>query len=155
MAAQYTSKHGQVSRPPFELYMSFVDMRNFVNMLPEDKRQGVTADFDTIKTCVQGFNIGVKVKQRVPYSRIEFEDDGAPFRFMVTLNFDPGENPSKTDFHIEVSAELNLMMKMMLGSKIQQALDKVVDSLVDISEGRMPSGIDPSQFPSGFDGFTK
>lgn len=155
MAAQYESKHGQVSRPPFELYMSFVDMRNFVNMLPEDKKAGVTADFDSIKTTVQGFTIGVKVKQRVPYSRIEFEDDGAPFRFLVTLNFDPGETASKTDFHINVSADLNLMMKMMLGGKIQGALDKIVDSLVDISEGRMPSGIDPSQFPSGFDGFGK
>ena len=38
------------------------------------------------------------------------------------------------------------MMKMMLGSKLQQALDKVVDSLVDVSEGRMPEGFDPSQF---------
>ena len=35
------------------------------------------------------------------------------------------------------------MMKTMLGGKIQQALDKAVDSLVDISEGRMP------QMPEG------
>ena len=38
------------------------------------------------------------------------------------------------------------MMKMMLGSKLQQALDQVVDSLVAASEGRMPEGFDPSQF---------
>ena len=36
------------------------------------------------------------------------------------------------------------MMKMLLGSKIQGALDKVVDSLVDLSEGRMPEGVDLS-----------
>ena len=42
------------------------------------------------------------------------------------------------------------MLKMLLGNKIQGALDKIVDALVDISEGRMPEGIDPSQFPSGF-----
>ena len=40
------SKHGIVSRQPYELYMSFVDMRNFLQMLPEDKKQGVQADYD-------------------------------------------------------------------------------------------------------------
>ena len=113
--------------------MSFADMRNFLNMLPEDKRQGVTADFDTIETTVQGFHVGVKVRSRVPYS--------------LSLHFDGADHPGKTDFHLEVQAELNLMLKMLLGSKIQGALDKIVDSLVDISEGRMPEGFDPSQFP--------
>ena len=65
------SKHGIVSRQPYELYMSFVDMRNFLQMLPEDKKQDVQADYDTITATVQGFNIGVKVHERVPYSRIE------------------------------------------------------------------------------------
>ena len=35
MASQYSSKHGTVSRPPYELYLLFSDMRNFLNMLPE------------------------------------------------------------------------------------------------------------------------
>ena len=72
------SKHGIVSRQPYELYMSFVDMRNFLQMLPEDKKQDVQADYDTITATVQGFNIGVKVHERVPYSRIELVDYGAP-----------------------------------------------------------------------------
>ena len=42
------------------------------------------------------------------------------------------------------------MMKMMLGSKLKDGLDKVVDGLVAVSEGRMPDGIDPSAFPEGF-----
>ena len=53
--AEYKSKHGIVSRPPYELYMSFADMRNFLRFLPEDKREGVTADYDTLKASVQGF----------------------------------------------------------------------------------------------------
>ena len=40
--AEFESKHGIVSRAPYELYMGFVDMRNFMNFLPEDKKQGVT-----------------------------------------------------------------------------------------------------------------
>ena len=60
------SKHGIVSRQPYELYMSFTDLQNFQRMLPEDKREMVTADFDTLTATVQGFKIGVKVHQRVP-----------------------------------------------------------------------------------------
>ncbi len=138
MPALYNSKHGTVSRSSFELYMAFVDMRNFVQMLPEDKRADVTADYDSIKTTVQGFSIGIRVKQRVPYSLLSFEDDGAPFKFELNFHFDQAADPSKTDFYIDASADLNLVMKAMLGNRVQQALDRIVDSMVDASEGRMP-----------------
>lgn len=152
MATEIKSKHATVSRPPYQLYMAFVDMRNFVQFLPEDKKKDVTADYDSIKATVQGFPVGVRVSERVPYSRIEFSDDGAPFKFTVVMNFDPvGGDPYKTDFHIEVSADLNFMMKMMLGSRLKDALDKMVDALAAMSEGKMPEGMDPSMFPEGFD----
>ena len=149
MAATYYSKHGTVSRPPYELYMSFADLRNFVRMLPEDKRGSVEADYDTLVATVQNFRVGVKVSARIPYSRIELVDYDAPFGFHVTFNFDEGAEPGKTDFSIVAEADLNLMLKMMLGSRIQEGLDKIVDGLVAVSEGRMPEGFDPSQFPGG------
>jgi hypothetical protein len=142
----YSSKRAVVSKAPYELYMAFVDMRNFMQFLPEDKKEGVTADYDSIQATVQGFTIGVKVAERVPYSRIEFADDGAPFQFRLTMHFDAASDPYKTDFQIKLDADLNLMMKMLVGSKIQGALDKVVDSLVDLSEGRVPEGVDLSQW---------
>lgn len=146
MAVEIKSRKAVVSKPPYQLYMAFVDMRNFVQFLPEDKKAGVTADYDSIQTVVQGFNIGVKVTQRVPYSRIEFADDGAPFKFSLTLHFDPASDPYRTDFQIVLDAELNFMMKTLLGGKLKEALDKVVDTLVDMSEGRMPEGFDPSMY---------
>lgn len=132
MKTEIKSKHATVSRPPYMLYMAFVDMRNFSQFLPEDKRNEVQleADYDSVHAVVQGFNVGVKVVERVPYSRIDFADDGAPFNFAVSMHFDavPG-NPEKTDFSVEVHAELNMMMKMMLSSRIQEALDKMVDGM--------------------------
>ena len=149
--ADFKSKRAVVSRAPYELYMVFVDMHNFVQFLPEDKKAGVNADYDSIQAEVQGFNIGVRVKDRTPYSKIEYMDDGAPFKFRIILHFDAASDPYKTDFQIEVEAELNFMMKTFLGGKIKDALDKVVDSLVAMSEGRMPEGVDPSMYPEGFD----
>ncbi|MBR1705753.1 MAG: hypothetical protein IJ721_03060 [Bacteroidales bacterium] len=122
-------------------------MRNFLMMLPEDRKKDVTADYDTLSATVQGFQIGVKVHERVPYSRIELVDYGAPFAFHIELHFDPARAEStKTDFWIKVEAELNLMMKMMLGGKIKDVLDKIVDGMADASNGKMPEGFDPSQF---------
>ncbi|MBP3202914.1 MAG: hypothetical protein J6M31_04825 [Bacteroidales bacterium] len=141
------SKHGVVSRQPYELYMSFTDLENFKRMLPQDKQDMVTATYDTLQATVQGFSVGVKVHERVPYSRIELVDYGAPFAFHVVLHFDPsGEDPYKTDFWIGVEADLNLMMKMMLSGKVKEALDKVVDGLVDASNGKMPEGFDPANW---------
>lgn len=149
--AEFKSKRAVVSKAPYELYMLFVDMRHFVQLLPEDKKAGVTADYDSISAEVQGFNIGIRVKDRTPYSKIEYMDDGAPFKFRIILHFDAASDPYKTDFQIEVDAELNFMMKTFLGGKIKDALDKIVDSLVAMSEGRMPEGVDPSMYPEGFD----
>ena len=142
------SKHGIVSRQPHELYMSFTDLQNFRNMLPEDKKEMVTATYDTLTATVQGFNIGVKMHERVPYSRIELVDYGAPFAFHIELHFDAAkDDPYKTDFWIKLEADLNLMMKMMLSGKIKEGLDKVVDGLVDASNGKMPEGLDPNAWP--------
>ena len=52
----------------------------------------------------------------------------------VTADFDN----LRADFSIDLDANLNFMMKAMLGGKLQEALDKIVDGLVGASEGRMP-----------------
>ena len=149
---KYNSKHAIVKRPPYMLYMAFADMRNFVNMLPEDKKQGVEADYDTLTATVQGFTIGVKVYERVPYSLLSLVDNGAPFGFKVDFHFDSNSGAqNETDFSIDVEADLNFMMKMMLGSKIQEGIDKIVEGLAALSEGHMPEGMDPSMMPEGFD----
>ena len=150
MAVEIKSKRAVVSKAPYELYLGFTDMRNFIHLLPEDKKEGVVADYDSLKATVQGFTIGVKIVDRVPYSKIEFADDGAPFSFRLTMHFDASTDPYKTDFQIILDADLNFMMKTLLGSKLQDALDKIVDGLVAVSEGRMPEGIDPSMYPEGF-----
>lgn len=144
--ATYKSKQTLVSKAPYELYMAITDLRNIINMLPADKREGVTADFDSIHATVQGFSIGVRVTERSPYNLIRLKDDGAPFSFSIELHFDKAAYSSQTLFQIVVEAELNFMMKTLLGSKIQTALDKIAEGLADASNGKMPEGFDPKQF---------
>lgn len=143
--AHYESRCGVVSRPQAELYMGFVDMRNFTRMLPAEYQNSVTADYDNLSATVQGFTIGVMVDERRPYDRIRIISSNSPVEFCILLHFDQAADSSKTNFSIELDANLNLMMKAMLGGKIKEALDKIVDGLVAASEGRMPEGM-----PSGF-----
>ena len=150
MGVQIKSKRAIVSKAPYELYMVFTDMSNFVRFLPEERKADVTADYDSLHATVQGFNIGVRISSRTPYSRIDFADDGAPFKFTLSMHFEPASDPYKTDYQICLDADLNFMMKKLLGSKLQDALDKVVDAIAAMSEGRVPEGIDPSMYPEGF-----
>ena len=138
MTSSYTSKHGAVLKRPEELYMLFCDMRNFGNMVPEQYKECVTADYDNISISYQGVTISVRVDERVPYSIIRLGSAQSPVEFVAALHFDPATEPGRTDFYIRLDANLNFMMKAMIGGKIQQGLDKIVDSLVMVSEGRMP-----------------
>ena len=147
MTAHYTSKHGQVAKRPEELFMAFTDMRNFAQMVPQDKvKAEITADFDNLTATVQGFRIGVRVDDRQPYQLIRISSSESPVEFVAVLHFQPSQLPGRTDFWIDLDANLNFMMKTMLGGKLQQVIDKMVDSLVDASEGRMP------QMPEEFRG---
>ena len=145
MTAHYTSKHGQVAKRPEELFMAFTDMRNFAQMVPQDKvKAEITADFDNLTATVQGFRIGVRIDERQPYRLIRIGSSESPVEFVAVLHFEPSQIPGRTDFWIDLDANLNFMMKTMLGGKLQQGLDKMVDGLVDASEGRMPN------MPGGF-----
>ena len=104
--ATYKSKQTLVSKAPYELYMAVTDLRNIINMLPQDKREGVTADSDSIHATVQGFSIGVRVTERSPYNLLKLKDDGAPFSFSIELHFDQAAYASQTLFHIVVEADL-------------------------------------------------
>ena len=147
MTAHYTSKHGQVAKRPEELFMAFTDMRNFAQMVPQDKvKAEITADFDNLTATVQGFRIGVRVDERQPYRLIRIGSSESPVEFVAVLHFEPSQLGGRTDFWIDLDANLNFMMKTMLGGKLQQVIDKMVDSLVDASEGRMP------QMPEEFRG---
>lgn len=144
MTSSYTSRHGNVSKSPEELYMLFCDMRNFSNMVPPQYKDNVEADYDNIKVNAQGITIAVRIDERCPYNLVRLISTQSPVEFVAAIHFDRQMTPGKTDFYIRLDVNLNLMMKTLLGNKIQQALDKLVESLEMASEGKMPDV--PEQF---------
>jgi carbon monoxide dehydrogenase subunit G len=129
MAAQYSSKHGYVGRNPMELYMAFTDLRNFKAMMPASEEVSVEADYDTLTATAKGMTFSLKVTDRQPYSKVSLESFNSPLAFTIDFHFND-IGGGRTDFFIEVDAQISGMIKMMLGGKIKEALDKIVDGMV-------------------------
>lgn len=129
MSAQYSSKHGYVGRNPMELYMVFTDLRNFKAMMPANEEVSIEADYDTLTATAKGMTFALKAKERQPYSKISLESFNSPLNFAIDFNFkDVGGG--RTEFYIDVDAQISGMIKMMIGGKIKDALDKIVDGVV-------------------------
>lgn len=132
MAAQYSSKHGVIGRTPAELYMIFCDLRNFKAMMPANDEVSVEADYDSITATAKGMTFSLKIKERQPYSKISLESYNSPLAFTIDFNFkDIGGG--RTEFYIDVDAQISGMIKMMIGGKINDALNKIVDGMVNAS----------------------
>lgn len=124
---------------PAMIFPVFSDMRNFYANLPEDKKKDITATADTISGKVQGMELGVSVAERVPFSYIKLTDYGSsPFHFSVWLNFQPADNGG-TVFNIHFEAELSMLIKMMIGNKLQEAIDKFTEQLESVMNGKIPA----------------
>lgn len=124
--AAYKSKTAVVNIPQTDLFARTTDLQGIWNSLPEDKKKDVVVEGDTVRTSYAGFTLAVRISERVPYSKVSYCDVEAPFHFTVTLHFDPASVLTQTTFWIEVDADLNFMMKTLLGGKIQEFLDNAV-----------------------------
>ena len=97
-----------IDRQPAVLYSALSDLNALVANLPEDKRRIVSATQDTISANLQGFNFGMRVIEREPFSRVTFsQTDGSPIDFTVDACFDTVDIPDnpdadcKTNFHLD------------------------------------------------------
>ena len=123
-------KIAQVNQPAERVFASFSDLSNFVKNLPNEHRDKVRADTDTLVVQAQGIELGIRVAERTPYSQVRFEHYGAQTLFPFTIWIHIGEaGTDASTLQIELHAELNMMMKMMLGSKLQEGIDQITEQL--------------------------
>lgn len=104
-------------------------MSGLLAAIPEDKRQNVTVDGDMIGIDYAGFSIKIKISEKIPFSKVVYADAEAPFHFNVTIDMQPAQIITQTLMTVTVDADLNLMMKMMLGNKIKEYLDMAVTAV--------------------------
>lgn len=126
---KYISKQVQIFRPDSVVFHTLSSFSNFTPILA-DKVEEWSATEDHCSFKAKGFKIGLRMEERTPNSVIKVvgDDNGTPFPFTFLIqlkNISEGESRMR----IVLDVELNTMMKMMIGGKLQDAVDKIADQI--------------------------
>lgn len=124
---EYISKQVQILRPAEQI---FAVISRFDHLTPAlagrvDEWQ---ATEDTCSFKAKGFPVKLRMAERIEPKHVKITGDGVPmdFAFWVQLH---QVDACDTRLRLVLHAELNMMMKMMIGGKIQKGLDEMVEQI--------------------------
>ena len=126
---EYISKQHQILRPAEQIYAL---VSRFDNLTPPlaDRVEEWQATEDRCSFKAKGFTVKLRMEERVEPKHVKIVGDegGVPmdFAFWIQLH-----KVSETDtrMRLVLHIELNMMMKMMLGSKLQGAIDQIAEGI--------------------------
>ena len=126
---EYTSKQQQIRRPAQQIYTV---VSRFDNLTPAvaDKVEEWQATEDTCSFKAKGFTVKLRMaeKEEPKLIKIVGDDGGVPMDFAFWLQLKEVA-PDDTRMRLVLHIELNMMMRMMVGSKLQEAVDKIAESV--------------------------
>ena len=128
---KYQSKQQQVLKNVNRIY-PFITRFDMLTPALQDKVEEWQANEDTCSFKVKGFTVALRIVERVENKHIRITADeekgGAPidFSFWIQLH-EVSENDTR--MRLVLHADLNMMMRMMIGGKLQEGLDKAVEGL--------------------------
>lgn len=136
---RYTSKQVRIAQPDETIFRTLSSFENFTPILA-DKVEGWEATDDTCKFRAKGFTVGLKMAEREPNKLIKVcADDAAggvpiPFTFWAQMKDTTAETPDgntmpHTHMRVVLDIELNPMMKMIVGNKMQKAVDSIAEQI--------------------------
>ena len=126
---RYESAQKQILKPANLVYLTLSKFSNFTPILA-DKVEDWQADDDTCSFKAKGFTVALKMTERIENQLIKIgQGEGTtPFPFSFFLQIKEVEQ-NDTRIKVTLDAELNMMMKMMVGSKMQKAVDAIADQI--------------------------
>ena len=128
---KYESKQQQVRKSAARIY-PFISRFDMLTPALQDKVEEWRADEDSCSFKVKGFNVALRIVERVENKHIKISGDDTAgsvpidFSFWIQLH---EVSEDDTRMRLVLHAELNMMMKMMIGTKLQQALDQIADGI--------------------------
>lgn len=126
---KYESKQQQINHPA-SLIFPIISRMDFLTPAMQDKVEEWQATPDTCSFKVKGFKVSLRIADKVENKHVKIvADEGSlpiDFTFWIQLH---EVSSLDTRVRMVLHAELNMMMKMMIGSKLQEGLDKAVEGL--------------------------
>ena len=126
---EYISKQQQVLRPAEQIYAV---ISRFDNLTPAlaDKVEEWQATEDSCSFKAKGFTVKLRMEEREPgkYVKVVGDDGGVPMDFAFWIQLQEG-SAADTRLRLVLRIDLNMMMKMMIGNKLQGALDQIAEGI--------------------------
>lgn len=124
---EYVSKQVQIKKADSIIFESLASFSNFTPILG-DKVDEWEADIDRCSFKTHGFTVKLKMEEREPHRTIKITGDEIPFEFAFWVQLKSVDSHD-TRLRLTLRAELNLMMRTMLGSKLQKEIDKIAENI--------------------------
>ena len=126
---EYISKQQQVLRPAEQIYAV---ISRFDNLTPAhaDKVEEWQATEDSCSFKAKGFTVKLRMEEREPgkYVKVVGDDGGVPMDFAFWIQLQE-VSAAHTRLRLVLRIDLNMMMKMMIGNKLQGALDQIAEGI--------------------------
>lgn len=133
---KYESKHQQILRSAEQIYTV---ISRFDNLTPavQDKVEEWQADENSCSFKVKGFTVNLQIvaKEAPKYVKIQSGEDGVPIDFTFWIQLQPAGSLRYPCMRLVLHAELNMMMRMMIGGKLQKALDQIAEAMAKAMNG--------------------
>ncbi|MEJ5317759.1 MAG: polyketide cyclase [Tenuifilum sp.] len=125
----YESKIVAISKRAEDVFRVLSDFRNFSPMA-KDKLEEWQATEDSCSFKYKGMGpFGIKIIERDEFKTIKFTgDEKSPMEFFMWIQLKEVA-PYDTRMKITVKAELNMMMRMMVGNKLKEGIDALADGI--------------------------
>lgn len=132
---EYISKQHQILRPVEQIYAL---ISRFDNLTPAlaDRVEEWQASEERCSFKAKGFTVKLRMEERVENKHVKIVGDegGVPIDFGFWIQLHKVEE-CDTRLRLVLHVELNTMMKMMIGGKLQEAIDQVAEGIAKAMNG--------------------
>ncbi len=132
---EYISKQHQILRPAAQIYTA---ISRFDNLTPAlaDRVEEWQATEERCSFKAKGFTVKLRMEERIEPKHVKIvgDDGGVPMDFAFWIQLHPVSD-NDTRLRLVLHVELNMMMKMMIGGKLQGAVDQIAEGIARAMNG--------------------
>ena len=123
----------------FNYLSNFENLSNYLNsgliekiseQVPQIRITDFESDQDSCKFNITGLGVAeIKIVNREPFKTIKIESSGGlPLSFTFWIQLLPADQ-YQTKMRLTLHAEMNMMVKMMAGNKLEEGINQLADTL--------------------------
>lgn len=126
---EYISKQHRILRPAEQIYAV---ISRFDNLTPAvaDRVEEWQATEETCSFKAKGFTVRLRMEERIEPRHVKIVGDDGGIPMVSPSGFSSTKSPTPTPaWRLVLHIELNMMMKMMIGGKLQGAIDQIAEGI--------------------------